>query len=310
MHQINLAGVDLNLLVVFDALMAERNVTRAASRVALTQPAASHALARLRALFKDPLFIRTPQGMAPTALALEIAGAVRAVLDQVETVLTAHRGFAPAASDRVFTIGLSDYAAFVLLPGLIERIEREAPQVRLIVRNTSHGLGLSMIEAGEVELIAGNFPDTPRHMTAELLFREDFVCAVRRDHPVVGDTLDAATYFRLRHLHVSSRGEPHGYLDQLFQSRGLRRDVGVTVGHFLIAPFMLPVTDAIATEPRRILEPLAQRLPLRLLAPPMEIPPFEVTQIWHDRYEADPGHAWLRARVREASEHPRWAETD
>ena len=301
MHKINLAGVDLNLLVLFDALMGERNVTRAASQVGLTQPAASHALNRLRTLFNDPLFVRTPKGMVPTTLAIEVAGPIRSALDQVGSVLAAERVFDPARSHRVFTIGLSDYAAFLLLPGLLERIESRAPNVRLVVRNTSHILGLSMIDAGDVELIAGNFPDPPQHMSEELLCMEAFVCAGRQDHPTLSEKLDVETYVGLRHLHVSLKGEPQGYLDNIIRTQGLHRNIVATVGHFLIAPFLLSSTDAVATEPRRIMEPLGRLLDLKLVPPPIEIPPFKVTQIWHKRYDTDQGHRWLRKLTQEIS---------
>jgi len=301
MQQINLAAVDLNLLVVFDALMRERNVTRAASRVGLTQSAASHALTRLRALFGDDLFVRTPRGMEPTAHALDIAGPVAAVLAQVEGILAPGATFTPGQSSRVFRIGLSDYAAFVLLPGLIERVERDAPGIRLIVQNTSHGQGHAMLDAGEVELIAGNFPVPPQHMCEELLFEEDFLCAVRPDHPEIGESLDASTYFRSRHLHVSSRGGLEGYPDRFVREGPRRRRIGVTVGHFLLAPFLLRFTDAIATEPRRILAPLAETLGLRLFPPPVDIPPFRVTQVWPRRLDKDARHVWLREMVKQAA---------
>jgi DNA-binding transcriptional LysR family regulator len=299
MHEINLAGVDLNLLVLFDALMAERSVTRAASRVGLTQPAASHALARLRGLFKDPLFVRTPKGMTPTALAIDAAGPIRSALDQIRDVLASEQAFNSTKSDRVFTIGLSDYAAFLLLPGLLERIESRAPNVRLIVRNTNRVSALAMIDDGDVELIVGNFPDPLQHMSEDFLCMEEFVCAGRRDHPDFTDNLDIETYLGLRHLHVSLKGEPQGYLDDIIRSRGFHRNVVVTVGHFLIAPFLLGSTDAIATEPRRILEPLGKLLDLKLMRPPIDIPPFKVTQIWHKRYDTDQGHKWLRNLAQE-----------
>lgn len=301
MQKINLASVDLNLLVVLDALLAERNVTRAASRIGLTQPATSHALSRLRALFGDQLFVRTPKGMEPTSLALEVADVVHAVLSQVETVLSPQRIFEPASSDRTFTIGLSDYAAFAFLPALAAQIESHAPGVRLVVVNTSHALGLQMIEAGDVELIAGHFPAPPRHMAEDLLFLDDFVTAARKGHPALDGSLDTETYLQLRHLHVSLKGEPQGYLDEVIRSRGLHRNIAVTVGHFLMAPFLLQTTDAVATEPRRIMAPFADLLGLQLVRPPVDIPPFRVTQVWHRRYEADPGHSWLRSIVREVN---------
>jgi DNA-binding transcriptional LysR family regulator len=172
---------------------------------------------------------------------------------------------------------------------------------RLVVRNTSHVLGLPMIDAGEVELIAGNFPNPPQHMSEDLLCMEEFVCAGRQDHPRLTDDLDIETYLRLRHLHVSLKGEPQGYADDIIRAQGLHRDVVVTVGHFLIAPFMLSSTDAIATEPQRIMEPLAKLLNLKLVRPPIDIQPFRVTQIWHKRCDTDQGHTWLRDLTREIS---------
>lgn len=294
MKEINLAGIDLNLLVVFDAMVAEGHATRAAARIGLTQPAVSHALNRLRALFGDPLFIRSPRGMVPTPVALEAAPAVRSVLEQIEGLLRGKRTFDPAQSTRQFTLGLSDYAAFVLLPPLTARLDREAPGVSLLVRGTSRSIGLPMLEDGSVELVAGSFPTPPSHMREELLYEEDFVCAGRGDHPAFTGPMDLDSYLSLRHLQVSMKGNPHGHVDALLSERGLKRTVVVTVGHFLMAPLLIDASDLVATEPRRLFGPLAGRLPLRLVQPPIEIPPFNVVQTWHARYDADPGHQWLR----------------
>ena len=299
MSRINLARVDLNLLVVFDALIVEGHATRAAERVGLTQSAVSHALNRLRALFGDPLFVRSPRGMTPTPTALEAAPGIRSILEQVESVLSRDRGFAPTTSTRQFTIGLSDYAAFVLLPKLAARLEREAPLASLIVRNTSRGVGLAMIEDGLVELVAGNFPAPPPHMREELLYEETFVCAGRIDHPAFSASLDLDSYLSLRHLQVSTKGDPFGVVDQVLRAQSVSRRVAVTVGHFLMAPRLIAASDLIATEPRRLFTPLAGRPTLALRAPPIEIPPFPVVQTWHGRHDADPGHIWLRRLIAE-----------
>jgi len=299
MKPVNLANIDLNLLVVFDALVAEGHATRAAERIGLTQPAVSHALNRLRALFGDPLFVRSPRGMVPTPAALEAAPAVRSILEQIESVLRGGHTFEPAHSERQFVVGLSDYAAFVLLPRLTARLDREAPGVSLVVRNTSRTVGLAMLEDGSVELIAGNFPTPPSHMREELLYEEDFVCAGRGNHPAFAGPMNLNRYLSLRHLQVSMKGNPHGYVDAVLAERGLKRTVAVTVGHFLMAPFLADASDLIATEPRRLFAPLADRLPLRLLKPPIKIPPFRVVQTWHARHDADPGHQWLRRLLRE-----------
>ncbi|MEZ2131317.1 MULTISPECIES: LysR family transcriptional regulator [unclassified Sinorhizobium] len=302
MKTINIAGIDLNLLVVFDALVSERHATRAAERIGLTQPAVSHALNRLRALFEDPLFVRAPRGMMPTPAALEAAPVIRSILEQVEAVLRGGRIFDPKESTRQFVLGLSDYAAFVLLPRLTARIERDAPNASLVIRNTSHGVGLPMLEEASVELIAGNFPAPPSHMCEELLYKEDFVCAGRGDHPALANSLDIDRYLSLRHLQVSTRGDSHGYVDFVLAERGLKRKVAVTVGHFLMAPLLVDSSDLLATEPRRLFMPLANRLPLRLCPPPIEIPPFRVVQAWHSRHDSDPGHQWLRRVIREVAQ--------
>lgn len=304
MKSVHLPSVDLNLLVVFDALATEGHATRAAERIGLTQPAVSHALNRLRALFDDPLFVRSPRGMLPTPAALEITPAIRSILEQVEGVLRGGSAFAPARSDRQFILGLSDYAALVLLPKLIARLDREAPDVSLVVRNTSRTVGLGMLDEGSVELIAGNFPAPPSHMREELLYEEDFVCAGRDDHPELADAMDIDRYLSLRHLQVSTKGNPHGYVDAVLAEQGLKRNVAVTVGHFLMAPLLVERSDLIATEPRRLFDPLDAPLPLRLFKPPVAIPRFRVVQSWHVRHDADPGHQWLRNLVREVGQ---WA---
>lgn len=304
MKTVHLANIDLNLLVVFDALVAEGHATRAAERIGLTQPAVSHALNRLRALFGDPLFVRSPRGMIPTPLAQDIGPSVRAILEQVETVLLGGRAFDPSESTRQFVLGLSDYAAFVLLPRLTARLDREAPRVSLVVRNTSRSVGLPMLEDGGVELIAGNFPEPPTHMREEMLYEEDFICAGRGDHSYLDGTIDLDRYLSLRHLQVSMKGSPSGYVDAVLAGKGLKRNVAVTVGHFLMAPMLVDASDLVATEPRRLFAPLAGRLPLRLFPPPLDIPSFRVVQTWHARHDADPGHQWLRRVLREVGQ---WA---
>lgn len=299
MNQAHLRAIDLNLLLIFEALIEEGQVTRAAERVRLTQPAVSHALNRLRALFGDPLFVRTPDGMTPTPVAQQAAPAIRSILGQVEALLSGDGPFDPGTSTRQFVLGLSDYAAAVLLPSLIRRLEREAPAVSLVVRHANHSVGLAMLEDRTAELVAGNFPDPPAHLREELLYEEDFVCAGRSGHPALARPLDLERYLSLRHLQVSTKGDPHGYVDDILRAGGAKRKVAVTVGHFLMAPLLADTSDLVATEPRRLFGPLADQLGLRLTPPPFDIPPFRVVQAWHARLDADPGHRWLRRVITE-----------
>ncbi len=297
MNDIHISGIDLNLLAVFDALMTERSATRAAMRLGLTQPAVSHALGRLRALFGDPLFVRTPRGMIPTPGAEAAALGIRPALRAIASALGNHGEFSPKTSIRQFVIGLSDYASVVLLPRLLETLKKEAPSVSLIVKNTGHGRGLQQLEEGDVELIVGNFPIPPPHMEEEPLYKDDFVCAARADHPVFRGQFTMKRYLSLEHVQVSTSGEPHGYVDVVLDASGLKRKVTVTVGHFLIAPLIVQNTELLATEPRRLLMPLAKQFGLKLKAPPFTIPPFCVTQIWHSRHTADSAHSWLRGII-------------
>jgi DNA-binding transcriptional LysR family regulator len=301
MQRINLRAVDLNLLVVFDAVMAERSVTRASERLHLTQPAVSHALSRLRALFKDALFVRTPLGLEPTPLASRFAARVSGVLSEIGAILTPGEGFDPATSDRRFTIGMSDYAAFILMPGLYARIKAWAPSVRLVVRHTSHVQGLAMLANDEVELIAGNFPKPPARVAYDLLFKEGFLCAARSDHPAFARKLTLTAYLGLDHLHVSLSGEPSGYIDDVLRRKKRHRTIALTVGHFLVAPPILARTDLVATEPARILRPAARQLNLAVQPPPMTLPEFDVVQMWPRRLTMDEGHAWLRSQISETS---------
>ncbi|HYD32401.1 MAG TPA: LysR family transcriptional regulator [Azospirillaceae bacterium] len=302
MHPINLAAVDLNLLVVFDALMRERHATRAGIRLGLTQPAVSHALGRLRGLFGDELLVRAPGGMVPTPLALGLEPRVREALAQLESLLSRDVPFDPARSDAALTVGMSDYAAFVLLPDLARRLAAQAPRVTLRVRHTSHVLGHDMLDRGEAELIVGSFPAPPARLASEALFAEDFLCVARAGHPAFQAPLTLEAYRALPHLNVSLHGEPTGYVDRMLErTHGTGRRIAVTIGHFLMAPFVVADTDLVATEPRRVVAPLAARLGLSVQEPPVAIRPFAVTMTWHRRLDTDPLHRWLRDLVASAA---------
>lgn len=297
MSNFNIGNIDLNLLTVFDAVMEEGTTTRAAARLGLTQPAVSHALKRLRAILGDPLFVRTPRGMTPTPAALEMASGVHAALGQMRALLGRERGFSPAKSTRRFVIGLSDYASFAILPCLLDRLAAEAPGVSVSVKNTGHGEGMTMLENDAVEMIAGNFPPMPPHFRRRTLFRDGFLVAGRAGHPELAGKLSMKRYLGLEHLQISTRGNPHGYVDAVLDRKGVERRVKVTVPHFLSAPFLLLRTDLVATEPRRLLEPVREVLGLVLMEPPFAIPRFAVTLDWHSRYDNDAGHAWLRGVI-------------
>ena len=305
MQDINLAGVDLNLLTVLDALLAERQVTRAAARLGLTQPAVSHALGRLRALFGDPLLVRGAGGMQPTAKALALAPALSQALGAFRRLLAPAESFAPATSTRRFVLGMSDYAAFALAPRLLAELRAAAPGAGLVIRHASRAQGFAMIESGEAELIVGNFPHPPATLAGETLAEDDLVVALRRSHPALRRRFDLEAYLACEHLNVSLRGEPSGDADAVLGRFGRQRRVVATVGHFLVVPFLLSASDLLATEPRRVMQRFAKPLGLALRPPPFDVPAYRMTQMWHRRMADDAAHRWLRTLLRKAARRGR-----
>jgi len=292
-HDVRLAGVDLNLLISLDAVLETQNVTLAAKQLGVTQPAVSHALRRLRDLLGDPLLVRTAHGMRPTPRAIELRPAVRAALAAAEVVLQAAPPFDPATADRTFAIAIVDQGAFQLLPALAARLVDDAPTVRIEVRPI---LAERFTEAlgNELDLAIGVFRDAPVGVRDEPLWREEFACVVRRGSPAARGPFDLQRYLSLRHLFVAPRGLPGSPLDEALARRGHRRNVVLTVPHFLVAPHIVATTDLVWTAPGGLARAFAEQLPLTIREPPLAIPGFTVAMRWHVRLDRDPGLAWLR----------------
>ena len=293
-----LAGVDLNLLVALDALLTERHVTRAANRLGLTQPAASHALARLRTLLGDTLLVRGAAGrLEPTPRAEALAPVVRRALAELAQAVRGPDAFDPAAAQRRFVIGSADYAQLVLLPGLAARLSRIAPGVDLTITHIPPGAPAAMA-AAELDLALG--PPRPEWATAlrgSHLFDEQYVCLVRGGHPAAPRRLTLARYCQLDHLLIAPRGTPGSMVDDALAALGHRRRVAVSVPHFLVAPHVVAATDLIVTCPARMALHFAGPLGLVTLAPPVPLRGFPVHQHWHERTHHDPAHRWLREQI-------------
>ncbi|MFT3774265.1 MAG: LysR family transcriptional regulator [Minicystis sp.] len=298
----NIAGTNLNLLVAFDALMGERNVTRAAARIGVTQSAVSNALAQLRVLFDDPLFLRGPRGVTPTPRAIELAGPIRQGLSLFASAL-APAAFDPASSERTFVLAASDFVQLVLLPPLLHRLAREAPGVRIEVRAWGLHDVPDALARGEVDLMAGFYGKVPAHHEQSFLFEAPYVCIVRRDLPRVGKRLTLARYVELSHVLVSERADSPGSVDRALAARGLSRRVGARVSHFLLVPALVAQTDLVAAVGRHVAEAFARTYPIRILPPPIPLPAGRVGQVWHKRVDADPGHRWLRATLEDVARH-------
>lgn len=296
----SLAGVDLNLLVALDALLAERSVTRAARRLGLTQSALSHALSRLRALLEDPLLVKAPGGMTPTALARELEGPLHGALGELERTLRMRPRFDPATSQRQFVISSADYGMLVLLPELMKRVAAAAPQVGLVVHPTTTSSPHELL-AGQLDLILGAVPPEVPDVVARKLFDERFVCLVRRDHPTVKETLTVEQYAELPHLLISPMGRGVTWVDPVLERLGMRRHIALRVPHFLVAPLIIAQTDLILTVAERVARALGGALPVRELMPPLPIPGFAVSMYWHAQRSEDPGHRWLRELLAEVA---------
>ena len=292
-----LAGIDLNLLTSLDALLDERNVTRAARRLGVTQPAVSHNLRRLRELLGDPLLVRTPRGMQTTPRAAELRPFVRAALDAAQAVLQPAPGFDPATAGRTFVLTMADQAAFQLLPPLIERIAAAAPGVVLQLRPPPADVSAALAE-GELELAIGVFRDSPAGIRGELLWTESFACVVRRTGPGARAPLDLARYLERSHLLVAPRGRPGSVVDDLLAQTGRQRRIAVVVPHFLVAPAIIATSDLVWTAPAGLARALAAHYPLAVRPPPLALPGFAMSMRWHLRLDRDPGLLWLRDLLR------------
>jgi DNA-binding transcriptional LysR family regulator len=292
-HIMNISSVNLNLLVALDALLRERSVTRAARRVGVTQPAMSNSLAQLRRLFSDPLFRRERHGLSPTPRALLLAPLVAQGLHAFERALVAP-SFEPRTSERRFVLWTSDYVELVLMPPLLRELERTAPGVTVEVRPWGLHSVPEALAKGEGDVMIGFFDELPRHHHQSLLFEEDYVCIVRRNHPRVRRTLTLARYLELSHVLVSQQSDSPGSVDRALEKLGKKRRVALRVSHFLIVPVLVGATDLVAAISRRAAEPFATALGLRLLPPPLSLPRSRIRQAWPAELELDPGHRFLR----------------
>jgi len=301
----SLTGLDLNLLVVLDALLRRRHVTLAGREVGLSQSATSHALGRLRAHFDDALLVRDGNTLVPTSRAESLAEPLAQALGTLASAIAAPLPFDPRTALRTFVLAAADYGQFVVLPPLIERLARFAPGIDLVVKDAGPGTA-KVLGEGLVDLALGPPIGGVRASEVEsdqpglygrALFDEGFVCVVRRDHPDIGDTLDLDTFIALPHAFVAPRGTPGGIVDDLLAERGLTRRVAVMVQHFLVAPWLIAQSNMVITIADRIARAFVTQLPLKVLTPPLPLPRFTMQLTWHERRHRDPGHQWLRNQI-------------
>ena len=289
MHRMNISTLDLNLLHVFRAVYATRNVSRAAERLALSQPAVSHALTRLRLALKDPLFRRGPGGVHPTARADHFAGFVEAALKTLEVALSESVSFDPAVSQREFVVHMSDLGTGELLPALMAEIRRTAPGVRIeAIQLDADAVGAAL-DDGKIDLAFGYLPQL-RDVHHLALFEERYVLLLRAGHPLRRRTRTRASLESLDFVLVRSHNEPAKALHRL----GLESRIRLTIPHFAVLTAILEQSDLAAIVPLRPATRYARDGKLAVLKPDLGLPPFTVAIHWVWRVHDDPGHRWLR----------------
>jgi len=293
----NLKSVDLNLLVSFDALISERNVSRAAEKIGVTQSALSHALKRLRAMFGDPLLRRGPRGMEPTERALTLREPVKAVLAEIQSIVSTRIVFDPATTRRTFKLSMSDAMNVEALPLIVRSLRKVAPNIDLLVTTSGPRDACTRVLNDEVEMAIGVFPHIPPGITHRELYRDDLVCVADKNNPrLKRGRMDEKAYLASPHVTVAPNLDSGVQLDDIFSAMGLPRRVVATVPHYTAAPGLVRGTDLVAHTRRRLVHVLrtSANLVVFPIPAPFRVPELLFEQIWHPRYERDAGHQWLR----------------
>jgi DNA-binding transcriptional LysR family regulator len=293
MHAQNLAAIDLNLLVVLRALLTERHVTRAARLLGLSQSATSHALARLRELYGDPLLVRSGRALEPTPRALELLPSLVRGLSELEGGVRGPAPFEPSRARRALRIGAADYVQAVLGGPLLGLVQQEAPGIDLQI--TSYTNMLDQLEADALDMAVLPRGPLPARFLSEPLFEDRFTCILREQHPVLGrKRFSSDLYLQLGHVLVAPGGTPGSMVDTLLARRGLARRVVLQVSSFLLAPVVVAETDFVSTGPERLLRRMSAHLPIRVVPAPIKLPRIALRLVWHSRWDHDSAHRWMR----------------
>jgi DNA-binding transcriptional LysR family regulator len=310
---VNFRNLDLNLLRVFDEVMAERNITRAASNLAMTQPAVSNALRRLRDLLGDELVVRSGYGVAPTPQAQAIWPVIRHALESLREAM-APDGFNPASATQTFVLAMADATAAQLIPPLVNTIENRAPGISMRVLPLSTRDPRPLLDTAQIDLALGYFPVAVTAIAASgaqdgatnafsqrRLYESDYVCVMRRDHPLAGAPLSLDAFCAARHLLVSFSGRPFGFVDEALAAVERKRRVVLTVNQFFTAGRVVADSDLLTVLPRHFLEATGMRRELAVSELPMRMSDVHVDMVWHRRQQGRPAHMWLRDMVIQAA---------
>jgi DNA-binding transcriptional LysR family regulator len=295
-------SLDLNLLLVFDAVMSELNVTRAADKLSMTQPAVSKSLTRLRRAFSDDLFIKVQSGVKPTPKAMKLWIPIRNGLAEIRQV-TEPSSFDPATSAATFTLAMNDYVASLFAIPLIQRLEQTAPNINVrIVPSTNIDAPL-LLEQSEIDLACGAISSSKSRLRTQQLFTDYYVCGMRKEHPLAKRKLTLEQFVGANHLLITLTGEATGFIDRTLQEKGLQRRIVMTVNQFALAPSVLANSDLIAAINYRSVQRSPFALALHLTELPFEQSSIKVCMMWHERKSRDIAHSWLRSLLVEFCSH-------
>lgn len=305
----NISRIDLNLLVYLDVLLREKNVTKAAGQLNITQPAMSNGLKRLRALLNDPVLVRTSEGMVPTQRAMDLAPTVSRILLELEQAFQSEDAFDAKGSDRVFRVMASDYAASTLLPPLLSKLGKQAPGVSIDIMTPSD-VTFHDVETGKVDMAINRFDELPLSFHQKTIWQDSFSCLLSVNNPVA-DNFNLESYLASRHVWVSKTGygvgvgiEPQdilrlGWVDEALDKIGEKRNIKMFTRNYQVAMQFACQDDLIATLPTKAAMLLKDDPRYRIIAPPFEIPAMELKMIWSPLLHHDAGHVWFRHLVSE-----------
>ncbi len=302
---VNYKQIDLNLLIVFDAVMTELSVTRAAEQLSMTQPAVSNALKRLRRMVDDELFIKVPSGVSPTAKAIEIWLPIRDALAQIEQTLQPPP-FDPALSAITFTLAVTDYIAAAtvasILPPMMRRLEQSAPNINLRLIPHTNVNAPALLDQGGVDIAIGMFPNPGVRFRTYKLLTDQYECVMRYNHPLATGKLTLKKFAQAKHLLVSLTGDSTDFVDRLLEEKGLKRRVALTITQFAVAPVLIAHSDLIGTLASRTVRNCELKDKLHVAPLPIDVEPKIIKIMWHERNQHNPVLRWLRSVLIEVCE--------
>lgn len=304
MTKSNPGFTDLNLLRVFLAIWDLRSLTAAGDRLGLTQPAVSHALRRLRTVFEDPLFVRTPTGMVPTDAALRLYPPLTQAIGIINAAVQQLAKFDPTTAERVFRVSMSDMSEFYFLPPLLAMLDRTARGIRIEVVNFPVASVSAAMRGGEIDLALGYVPDLDPGCVSKTLFVDEHVCVVRAGHPLRQLKPTKEDLAGLRYVYASTNATGHRMVEQWLEELNLKRDIVLRLPHFVVAPEIVRNTDLAVIFPKSIAQRFNKNKAFRILPLPFSLPPIEIQVHLHTQFSADPGIAWLRDAIYDMFHQP------